>query len=429
VKVQSFFVWVGELLRLRRQQWLRPEELKALQQNKLRKLIKHAYEQVPYYHQLFDSNRIKPEDIRTVRDLVHLPITTKALFQSLPLAEVTARNVDLNRCICSRTSGTLGIPLTLYYRKEDHDILDFVWARAKGANGQRLVDRVVSIKESTYSPSPRSWYEHLGIWKKTFVSDSLGVEEQLDLIEGAKAQVLSGYPSSLKLLAHGLEGQRHRRIKPRLIFTMAELLDPPSRRVIASAFGAQLFDFYGSHELGLVAWECSKRAGYHINSDSVVVEFIWNGRPVSPGQEGNLVCTALHSYAMPFIRYEIGDVGMEGDQPCPCGRGLPLMRMIEGRFNDFIVLKDGRRISPFQLTCAIENVPGIAKYQIVQEKVGRMVVRLVRGREFSQGAFGEIRQRLYPLVGEGMEIDFQVLEDVQKETRKYQVVLSKVSGG
>jgi phenylacetate-CoA ligase len=143
VKVQSLFVLLGEFLRLRHQQWLRPEKLQALQQNKLGKLIKHAYEQVPYYRRLFDSNRIKPEDIRTVRDLVHLPITTKALFQSLPLAEVTARDVDLNRCICSRTSGTLGIPLTLYYRKEDHDILDFVWARAKVANGQRLVDRVV----------------------------------------------------------------------------------------------------------------------------------------------------------------------------------------------------------------------------------------------------------------------------------------------
>ena len=133
--VQPLFLWVGELLRLRQQQWLRPEKLQALQQNKLGKLIRHAYDQVPYYRQLFDSIRVKPEDIRTVRDLGHLPVTTKALFQSLPLAEVTARNVDLNRCVRSRTSGTLGIPLTLYYRKEDHDFLDLVWARGKVGNG------------------------------------------------------------------------------------------------------------------------------------------------------------------------------------------------------------------------------------------------------------------------------------------------------
>ena len=106
-----------------------------------------------------------------------------------------------------------------------------------------------------------------------------------------------------------------------------------------------------------------------------------------------------------------------------------MMKMIHGRFNDFIVLKDGRRISPFRLTCSVESVPGIAKYQIVQEKTDRTVIRLVRGKEFSQAVFEEIRQGLRPLWGEEMGVFFEVLEDIPKNHSKFQVVSSKVRDG
>jgi phenylacetate-CoA ligase len=416
----------SDLPRILYQPWLKREELEALQQVKLRKVIRHAYENVPYYRELFDSRGIQPEDIQTSGDLDRLPITTRAVLQSFPVTEITARNVDLNRCVRTQTSGSQGIPLGIYYRKEDKDYLDVVWARAKLANGQRLIDRVVSIRESTDAPPPRHWYNYFGIWKTTYVSGSLEPEKQLDLMESVNPQIISGYPSNLKLLSQELQGRKERTLKPRAVFTMAELLDVSSRNWISSVFKAPLFDFYGSTELGLVGWECSARTGYHINIDSVIVEYIWDGKPVMPGQEGKLVCTALNSYAMPFIRYEIGDVGIQWDKPCPCGRKLPLLKVIEGRFNDFIVIKDGKRISPFELTCAVESIPGIAKYQIVQEKMDRVVVRLVRGREFSQAVFGEIRQKLRPLWGEGVEVLFEVLEDIPKGNSKYQVVLSKV---
>jgi phenylacetate-CoA ligase len=210
---------------------------------------------------------------------------------------------------------------------------------------------------------------------------------------------------------------------------MAELLDAPSRNWISAAFKAPIFDFYGAHELGLVAWECEEKAGYHVNIDSIVVEFLWNGKPVPSDQEGKLVCTALNSYAMPFIRYEIGDVGVRSDEPCRCGRGLPLMKILEGRFVDFVVLPGGRRVSPYLLTCSIEEIRGIAKYQILQERQDRIVIRLVKGRGFSPEIFLKIRRRLESVVGEEVEIEFEVLDDIPREGQKDQVVLSRVSGG
>ena len=132
------------LYRLRRNQWLKTSELEEIQRRKLQRIIKHAYENVTYYCKLFDSVGVKPEDIKAPEDLYKVPITTKATLQSLPITERTARNIDLRKCMISKTSGTQGTPLTIYFRKEDKNFLDMVWARTKLENGQSLKDKVIS---------------------------------------------------------------------------------------------------------------------------------------------------------------------------------------------------------------------------------------------------------------------------------------------
>ncbi len=415
------------LWRLRKDQWLGRRELEEIQQGKLRRLIAHAYQNVLYYRRLFDEMGVKPDEIRSAEDLARIPITTKAVLQSLPISEITARRLDLGRCVCSTTSGTQGRPLTIYYRKQDQALLDAVWARAKLANGQRLTDRVFSIKESTYPPSSKSWFQHLGIWRRSYALTSQDAARQLELLQEANPHVITGYPSSLKLLGAAFRKEATESMRPRLIFTTAELLDSASRREISSAFGGELFDYYGANETGLIAWECPQKNGYHINIDSVIVEFLWDGKAVASGREGKLVCTALHSYAMPFIRYEIGDVGVWNDLPCPCGRGLPLMKVMEGRFVDFILLKNGTRISPFEFTCAVEDVPGIGRYQIVQEEVERLVIRLEKTQSFTPEAFSTISRKLQPLLGDGVKIEFEVLDHIPRESQKYRVVISRVA--
>lgn len=422
-----FISLITTLYRLNRNQWLSRQKLAEIQQRKLKAIIKDSYENVPYYRKLFDSHGVKPEDIRTVEDLSKIPITAKSTIQSLPITEITSKKVDLSKCVSTRTSGTQGIPLTIYFRKEDDNFLDMVWARTRLENGQRLIDKTAHIRVTTYltHPKTKNWFEWLGIWRMVDVS-LFDIKHLLEILEKVNPEVIIGHASELKLLAEALQGQRNKKMHPRLIFTTAELLDANSRRFIASTFGAQLFDCYGTHELGLIAWECSKKSGYHINIDSVVVEFVWNGKTVSPGKEGKLVCTGLHSYAMPFIRYEIGDVGVKSDEKCPCGRGLPFMKIIEGRLADFIVLPSGRMVSPYSLTCAMETVPGIARYQIVQERRNKIVVRLVRGKQFSPEVFSKIIEKFQALLKEEVEIEFKVMEVIPKDSQKFRVVVSKV---
>jgi len=416
-----------DLYRLRKQQWLKPEELEQIQLRKLKRIIKHAYENVPYYRKLFDSAGIRPGDIKSVGDLPKFPITTKSTLQSQPISEITATNVDLSKCISSRTSGTQGMPLSIYFRKEDKNFLDMVWARAKLENRQRLGDKVVTVREPTCSTTTESWFEHLGIWRKANVSSFYDVKNQLEILEKINPEVITGCPSSLKLLAMTLQEQRNKKIRPRLLFSTAELLDEDSREFIASSFGAPLFDCYGAHELGLIAWECSKKSGYHINIDSVAVEFVWNAKAVSPGERGKLICTALHSYAMPFIRYEIGDVGVKNDEKCPCGIGLPLMKIIEGRVVDFIILPDGKMSSPYLLTCAMEKTPSIARYQIVQKEKNSIVVLVIQGQGFTQHTITSIRRNLQEVLGRDVQIEVNIVDCLPPDkSGKFRVVLSKV---
>jgi len=422
------FYSLFDLYNLKRNQWLSTKELEEIQNRKLKRLINHAYENVPYYHKLFDSVNVKVEDIKTVEDLYKIPITNKLTLQSLPITEITAKNVSLSKCVRKRTSGSQGIPLTIYYHKKDKNFLDMVWARARLENGQRLIDKRVSIRNPHYFPTKKRWYEHFSIWRRVNISCFDDVENQLKILEKVNPEVITSYPSSLKLLAMALEEQKNRKINSRLIFTSTELLNADARRFIQSKFEAPIFDFYGANELGLIAWECNKRSGYHINIDSVVVEFIWNGKKIKSGERGKLICTALHSYAMPFIRYEIGDVGIKSDEKCACERGLPLMRIIEGRIDDFIVLPDEKMVSPYSLIYIMRNIPGISRYQIIQEEKDKILVLIIKGKEFTQNTITSIRRNLEKALGKDVKIDIKIVNNITRDkSGKFRVVKSKVN--
>jgi phenylacetate-CoA ligase len=130
---------------------------------------------------------------------------------------------------------------------------------------------------------------------------------------------------------------------------------------------------------------------------------------------------------MPFIRYEIGDVGVKSDEKCPCGRGLPLMKIIEGRVVDFITLPDGNMASPYLLTCAIEKTPGIAKYQIVQKEKDSIIVLIIQSQEFTQHTIISIRRSLEKVLGKDIQIEVNIVDCLPPDkSGKFRPVLSKV---
>jgi phenylacetate-CoA ligase len=211
----------------------------------------------------------------------------------------------------------------------------------------------------------------LGLFAPIPVSVFSGPSKQISVIESVRPDLIDGYSSSLLLLAREVERRGLDTIKPRMLFGGAELSDEISREYIERVFDAPFYDRYATVELERVAWQCPHKK-YHIDADTLLLEFVdENGETVAPGEKGEVVCTSLFNYAMPFIRYALGDVGVRSDEECTCGRTFPLMKVVEGRKDSLVILPDGRTLSPRTFTLAMRmfsSYKDISQFRVVQEK-------------------------------------------------------------
>ncbi len=197
-----------------------------------------------------------------------------------------------------------------------------------------------------------------------------------DALLAFQPDVIYGLPSALDEAARALE-VRGGRVQATAVFTSGELLDGSVRERLAAAFEAPVYDIYGTSETKEMAWECP-RGGMHLNNDVVRVEVLDDaGRSLPAGQEGNLVATLLINRAMPLLRYLTGDRGALLSGTCVCGRSSPLLGVVTGRTADVLILRGGERISPYALTCALERVGGVLRYQVSQLDPARVRVRAI----------------------------------------------------
>ena len=329
---------------LRRNLRLKPFELRNLQLKRLRALVRHAYENVAFYHRKFREAGIKPDDVMGLDDLRKLPVVTKFEIQACSFNEVVDRRRDVNSLVKKTTSGSTGIPLTVFADQRVEDFYAAVWMRAMFEDGLRVRDKMAVIADPRTFPKKKTFFQRLGVSKRYYISIFDPADKQLAVLREFSPDVVKGYASSLFILAKEF-GESLRDLKARLIFSGAEPLDIESRRAIASAFNAELFDFYGCVEFSLLAWECKEHNGYHVNADSVLMEVLDDdGEAVGLDEKGKIVCTGLFNDVMPLIRYDLGDVAVLTDDGCGCGVSLSLLRFVEGRKDDFLMATDGRII-------------------------------------------------------------------------------------
>ena len=418
---------IFDLYQLRKQQWLDTEKLKKTQLKKLRFMVDHVYRNVRYYRSLLDSSGMKPEDIRTTEDLARIPITTRQRVQKLSEEDIVAMNVDLKACKNILTAGSSGMPLRVYLRQDDNDFYEMLWARTFLENGQRIFDRIVDFK---YHIPRKHWFQYLGIWRKTVISILDNMEKKIERLEQIQPDVLRGNPFELSKLASYLQREGPREIEPRLIFSMGSLLDQRSRALLESVFRTEVFDCYGATEFGCIAWECSAHEGYHINVDAVILEIVRNEESVGPRERGRIVCTGLHSSAMPLIRYDLGDIGVLSDHECSCGRGLPLLESLEGRADDFLVSSTGILYSPSVIVNEIKSVAGISQFRIVQDSEVGVSVEIVPDRHFSPKTTEEAENTLKKIVGTDLEVEVRIVDEIiSDKTGKIRSISSEVSKG
>src|SRR5262249_37617325 len=241
--------------------------------------------------------------------------------------------------------------------------------------------------------------------------------------------LMFGHAHSVYLFAEFLRSRGINAIRPRGIITTAMVLHRWQRRVIEAVFGCEVTNRYGCEEVSLIACECERHDGLHVNADGVYVEIIRDGRPAAPGEPGSVIVTDLTNRAMPLLRYKVGDVAALAGRPCPCGRGLPLLERVEGREADYVVTRAGELISGISLT---ENfamlVPGIAQLQIVQEAVDAFRFRVVRGPDFGDISLRRVGELVYERFGPRVAYELEYVDRIPQEpSGKYRFCISKVA--
>lgn len=409
-----------------------------MQVKKLRAMVEYAYRNVPFHHKKFRESGIRPDDVKTIHDLKKIPITTKAEIQAAPLKDVLAANIDVNTCIQARTSGSTGAPMTVFHDRNAEDYGEALWFRAFLRNGVRLRDKTAVIRNPIYfQENARArnnrFLEALGLMRRRYISAVESVQRQMEHLEAYDPDIIKSYPSCIKAMA--MTSAEDFCLSPRMIFTGSELVDDFSRKLISSAFNCELLDCYGTMEFNLLSWECREHSGYHMNVESVLLEFLEDNEPVAYGERGKIVCTGLINYAMPLIRYDLADIGVPIEDRCGCGVTLPLMKMLEGRADDFLIALDGTIIPPTAILNSFafaEVYRVIREFKVIQEERDNLTVQLVLkdvsncSEQYCEQTFEKIKNDIQLLLGKGMQVNFKVLSSINKDASGKVRVVSRL---
>ena len=407
----------GYITELEQTQWWNGTQLRELQDARLRILIRHAYENVPYYRRIFDERGLKPADILTARDLYKLPVLLKEDVRRCS-DQLRACNVPRSRVTTGRTGGTTGIPLEFSLDKErvifDHALIQRHWSWA----GFRPGDLVVLLRGvPLISPETSStlywrydWADHR-IYLSGFHLSLNTLPCYVEMLKKWKPRFIAGYPSNIFTLARFLELQKEQ-IALEAVFTSSEVVTPVERRVIEKQFACKVWDRYGTGERLAVGQQC-EHGCYHQNVEFGILQFDSpRGQPAPSGQKGELIQTSLTNFSMPLIRYATDDMGWAANDVCPCGRGLPLMGTVEGRKDDVIITADGRIMPRAGLDQIHEFVFNLERCQLVQEKLEEVVVRVLPRPGFGPADADELIQQLRNRLGGGTRVRIEIVKQL-----------------
>lgn len=422
----------NRLNELEKTQYYTEVELENYQNKKLRKLIKHAYENVPYYHRIFRQLNLSPDDIRTKDDLVKIPYLTKDDIR-YNFKDLIAKNYSQRELQLVHTSGTTGSPLELYWDKNvmlmESAFIRRHWAWAGfGVNDWRVTLRGNMIVPISQHKKP-FWRYNYPEKQVFFSSFHMSQETLLDYamkIKRVSPKALQCYPSTAYTLARFMF-KNDIQVPVSSVFTSSEPIYPDQREVIERQFQCNIYDLYGLTERTVAAGQCNE-GNYHIYSEYGIIELLKNDQVITdPGQFGEIVSTGLNNYGMPLIRYRTGDGTKLKAGSCECGRHLPLMEPVETKLDDMIVTPDGQFLSPSVLTHPFKPLINIEKSQIIQENNGKLIIKIVKRPGYSEKDSEYLVKELRSRISQEIDIELDFVEDIPlTKAGKYRWIVSKL---
>ncbi len=414
---------------LKESQWWSKEQLEEYQLLQLKKLFNHAYENVPYYTEIFKKLKLKPKEIQSLQDLQKLPYLSKEIVRK-NLNNLKAANYPEHKFQYLSTGGSTGQPLRFYIEKGVW--LSQLLAYGKIQNdwaGRSLLDKSVNIRGYKIPFE----YELFG---RSLVLSSFYMNDKylplfIKKIRKLKPKHILGYPSAITTLAVYMK-QNDLEVFPSIksIVSYAETLYEGQRDIIEETFQCRVYNQYSLRETVAFGIPCEHSNYFHMFPEFGIIEIIdKDGKPVTKEDGiGEIVGTGFHNYIFPFIRYRTGDLGVYTAKKCQCGRNYPLLKRIEGRSQEFMVSKS-KQLVPLTgiyglvVTCS----PNVKECQLYQDTEGEIILNIVKTQKYSNADSQTIKKNFQKRFGTEFKLTICQVDQIPQTKRgKHRFLIQKL---
>ncbi len=413
------------LYQLEASQWWPPEVLRAQQFRQLTALLGHAVQTVPFYAERLRAAGIEPGAPLTEAAWARIPLLSRDDLRDAGMAlHSGALPGGHGRIHKHTTSGSTGKPVTvlktalesLYW--QCFTLRDHIW------HGRDLTKKLAAIRsvgrdKAKYPKGLRNRSWGAGTARlfangpAVLLNVETSIENQARWLKRENPYYLLTLPTNLLHLADHCRREAIELPNLRDVGTLGGVLQPEVRDLCRQAWDVPVIDLYSAQEVGYIALQCPEAEHYHLQAESALVEVLdARGQPCQPGAWGRVVVTPLHNFAMPLIRYDIGD-NAEVGEACACGRGLPVLKRILGRARNMLTLPTGELISPGFVNDWFDGFP-VKQFQIVQRALDRLEVRIVPGRPFTDAEEKKAREGMIDRIGHPFEITFTYHDEIPR---------------
>lgn len=409
---------------LERLQWADPSEVEALRVERLRRLLRHCKQHVPFYREAFAESGFDPDELQSVADLVAVPFASKEEFRKDYRrfhAEGERRPVDT-----WNSSGSTGQPFTHSLDKNSTTRNTFAaLIRARRWWGIEDGDREMSIW-SVASDASGTWRgrwkafkrRHSWMLRNILLVDCYDLDERQ--MRAYYERLLRFQPLSARCISSGLYrfcvlleqfGLDGRALGIKNAIYTGEAFPDVQKEAVERILGCRAINEYGCSELGIMAFECPE-GGIHLSHENHVFEFLKDGEPAAPGEPAELVVTNLNNFVAPYVRYRVGDLVVPSDRSCPCGRTMPLIESISGRTSSTIRTPSGVVVHGLFFAHLFDEQPAIDRFRVVQRTLHELRIEVTSNETLPREVLQDVERNCSKTMGEGVEVKVEQVADL-----------------
>ena len=414
---------------LQESQWWSKEKLEDYQMLQLKNLLDHAYKNVPYYRRVFDERDLKPKDIQSKEDLTKLPILTKEIIRH-NFSDLLAENIPKRELFEKQTSGSTASPLSFFWHKsiEIPKEWSFIWT-IFNISGYQFNDKRVDL---TWEHFNKRLWEYDPVERKLNLSAPYLVNNDVlytyTELRKHQPKVLKSIPSMLVALADFMKNNEISIFASiKVILCASEQIYPWQRELIEKVFKCRLFCFYGQNEHVILATQCEASDKYHVFPEYGITEIIDSDDLALKNElsMGRIIGTGFNNYAMPFIRYEVGDMVAWSSEDCTCGRNYPLLQSIEGRENEYLVSGNGDLVPIITIPYSY-IMKNVKQFQFYQDVKGKATLTLVPLPAFTKDDAESISSSLRREV-KNIEFTLEYTDSISRtKSGKFKYIIQKI---